>query len=48
MEVATAPKAIKTRLNPRINVAECNMTVPSIRRSVDWRSSTEAPEISDT
>ena len=48
MPVATAPKAIKTTLNPQINVSECSITVPSMRRSLDCKSSTVAPEISDT
>src|SRR5271157_221426 len=48
MPVATAPRAIKTTLNPQINVNECSITVPSMRRSLDSKSSTVAPEINDT
>src|SRR5450755_1157077 len=48
MPVATAPRAINTTLKPQMNVSECSITVPNMRRLLDCRSSTVAPEIRET
>src|SRR5882724_1941661 len=45
--VATAPRVTKTTVNPRINMIECNITVWNNLWSLDFSSSTLAPEIKD-
>src|SRR6266702_3759585 len=46
--VAAAPSMTKTTVNPRINIREFNSTVLNNLRSLDFNSSTLAPEIKDT
>src|SRR6267154_1760961 len=46
--VAAAPSETKTTVNPRINIREFTSTVLNSLRSLDFSSSTLAPEIKDT